>query len=664
MSMVYSKKSSMKMKLTRSASNIRKDDCIFPFFLLYCFYSIKTENPMSKPLGTKQIYIISGIAVSVIIILFILAAFFMLDNALRKDPDPLPNDNTKTYNVIFRNMDNSEISVKTYHEGDTLVVPPDPTFRSDEQYTYKFLSWDKELSMTVTEDAIYTAIYESTLRYYGVTFYNYDGKVLFADEHVTYGSSVSYTGKSPSRPSDEKNDYTFLGWDTDVSFITGDTEVHALFNATPRRYSIRFLNEDGTLYEQIFATYEEDVRGSVPDPVKEPEGNITFLFIGWDADLSCIVGDMTVSPIFEAQTTCMITFRDTDGTLISEEEYEIDSPVTPPVMPATKNGLYFSGWNKPIALATEDTVYTAVYSSSPVNFTLTVKYVFDDGTAAAADYVSSLPYGTAYYVPSPSVDHFEPDRIVVSGHIYGDITLTVTYAPSGTIPMVDGIYEIGTKDQLVFLSKSPDLWTENFKLINNISLSGIDWSGLGNRLKPFSGTFDGNGYTVSNVKVSSAESDYMQISVGFFNSLSGTATNLKLDVEFNFVTTVNQLLIGGIAGELTGKIENCSVTVKCNITGNYVQFGLITGNARQAEVVNASAVCNGATVRFATSLRAGGFAGYARSCTFTGCSASGNVSASIGDVSLFGAMDWIGDMANMDEIALHDKNSCTVTYTE
>jgi len=65
------------------------------------------------------------------------------------------------YTVKFVNEDGSEISSATYHYGDTVVAPEAPTKAEDENYTYEFAGWDKEV-VAVTGDATYTATYTAT----------------------------------------------------------------------------------------------------------------------------------------------------------------------------------------------------------------------------------------------------------------------------------------------------------------------------------------------------------------------------------------------------------------------------------------------------------------------------------------------------------------------
>lgn len=65
------------------------------------------------------------------------------------------------YNYTVKFVSNGEvISSKVYKYGDTVQVPSNPYKAADEFYTYKFKSWDKEVSL-VTNDEVYTAVFES-----------------------------------------------------------------------------------------------------------------------------------------------------------------------------------------------------------------------------------------------------------------------------------------------------------------------------------------------------------------------------------------------------------------------------------------------------------------------------------------------------------------------
>ena len=93
-----------------------------------------------------------------------------------------------------------------------------------------------------------------------------------------------------------------------------------------------------------------------------------------------------------------------------------------------------------------------------------------------------------------------------------------------------------------------------FRQTTDIDLSGIaNWTPIGkSNGKYFSGTFDGQGYSISNLKVTGK--DYR---VGLFGYNSGTIKNVSL-VDVNIS---GDYFVGGIAGyNDNGTIDNCAVS--------------------------------------------------------------------------------------------------------
>jgi hypothetical protein len=67
----------------------------------------------------------------------------------------------------------------------------------------------------------------------------------------------------------------------------------------------------------------------------------------------------------------------------------------------------------------------------------------------------------------------------------------------------------------------------NYQLINDIDLLSEEWLPMGSEALPFSGIFDGQGYTISNLNLTSS-----QIFVGFFSHNIGQIKNLEFDINF------------------------------------------------------------------------------------------------------------------------------------
>lgn len=135
-----------------------------------------------------------------------------------------------TYTVVFRDWDGSVISTKTYHHGDMVAVPANPTRAADSVNTYRFAGWDREV-VACTADTAYTAIYTATYIDYAVVFKNWDGSVI-SSQSCHYGDAVTVPA-DPTRPADSEYAYAFIGWDKTVTQCAGDTTYIAKYSATP-----------------------------------------------------------------------------------------------------------------------------------------------------------------------------------------------------------------------------------------------------------------------------------------------------------------------------------------------------------------------------------------------------------------------------------------------
>lgn len=194
-------------------------------------------------------------------------------------------------------------------------------------------------------------------------------------------------------------------------------------------------------------------------------------------------------------------------------------------------------------------------------------------------------------------------------------------------------YQITTAQELQDINNDV---TAHYILMADIDLTGMDFTPIGNADSgAFSGSFDGNGYTVSNLDVFTGKY------AGFFGCNEGTVKNVTLSNIYVYGTRY----VGGVVGENTsvGVIENCRVlsgNVESDGGLNDVNIGGICGyNSGKIAGVNS----NGANISANTSdvnAYAGGLVGYSSAdLVLENCYNTGNIfSDSAGSYSFSGGL--------------------------
>lgn len=160
-------------------------------------------------------------------------------------------------------------------------------------------------------------------------------------------------------------------------------------------------------------------------------------------------------------------------------------------------------------------------------------------------------------------------------------------------------YLIRTAEQLNSIGATRSDWNKHFKLVADIDLRAYSGSayniiGTGEMLESFTGVFDGNDCTISNLNLTSARPQH----VGLFGYVSGQVRNLGLinprvvaqginvgalagfldsgtitDCYAQGVDVSGDDNIGGLVGESTGRMFQCYTTGK--VSGDFHVGGLI-----------------------------------------------------------------------------------------
>lgn len=99
------------------------------------------------------------------------------------------------------------------------------------------------------------------------------------------------------------------------------------------------------------------------------------------------------------------------------------------------------------------------------------------------------------------------------------------------------------------------------KLMSNINLNGAEWTPIGACNGPtyFQGTFDGQGYTISNLKVDKSTDTYRNSSAGLFGWVDAAGATIK-NVKIDNATVEGSHWVGAVAGYMTGTISDCTVS--------------------------------------------------------------------------------------------------------
>lgn len=300
------------------------------------------------------------------------------------------------YTVTFVDYDGKVLSENTYHYGDTVALPADPSRAADETYTYSFTGWDKPVT-AVKGNETYTATYKSAFIDYTVQFVNYDGSMI-SENVYHYGDTVTVP-EDPTRSADETYTYAFKGWDKEITTVTGHTVYTATYTATFIEYTVRFVDYDDRVISENKYHYGDTV--TVPDsPTRESDGEYTYTFNGWDQEITLCYGDKTYRATYTTdENVYTVTFKNEDGTVILIRAYHYgDTVVLPadPVKAADETYTYtFAGWTPEVAIVTQDATYTATYTKAYVEYI--IRFLNEDGTVLSR---STYHYGDTVSVPA------------------------------------------------------------------------------------------------------------------------------------------------------------------------------------------------------------------------------------------------------------------------
>jgi hypothetical protein len=171
--------------------------------------------------------------------------------------------------------------------------------------------------------------------------------------------------------------------------------------------------------------------------------------------------------------------------------------------------------------------------------------------------------------------------LTIDGVTSAVFTLTVAENTGDGSP--ENPFKVATAADLAKVGRGADGWTlaAHYTQTANITLSGT-WTPIGDNTNRFTGTYNGCGYSVSNLTINSPSVDEQ----GLFGVIGtgGAVRNLAL----TSVSIAGKDATGGVAGFNYGTIQNCFVTG--NISGSNIVGGVAGFN--NGTVENCYSACN------------------------------------------------------------------------
>ena len=309
------------------------------------------------------------------------------------------------YDIVFKDYNGTVLKDSIYAYGtlaSKIAKPTDPTRATTAKYVFSFKGWSPSID-DVTEDAVYTAVYDSTVRSYTITFKN--GSDTMQSSEIEYGVTPSYKGTTPTKTSTKEYTYTFKGWNPAVASVVGSATYTAVFDSTIRKYTVTFMDGDVKMQESNVA-YGSTPVYSGNTPTKAATDSCTYKFSGWNSELKPVTGDVTYTAKFEVvKKTFLVHFVYGNNTyqLVKVEYGEIPKYTgNTPAKKSTKTYAYeFVGWSPEIGPITKETYYTAVFDSSKVTGIQNVRLAnlnVSVNVVSRNIQISAAPVGSGYAI--------------------------------------------------------------------------------------------------------------------------------------------------------------------------------------------------------------------------------------------------------------------------
>ncbi|MBR6378822.1 MAG: T9SS type A sorting domain-containing protein [Fibrobacter sp.] len=386
----------------------------------------------------------------------------------------------RKYTVTFVNGDKSTTTQEVEY-GTVPTAPEGRTPANTDQYTYTFDGWDKEI-VAVTGEVTYTAVVDSTLNKYTVTFVDEDGtSVLKAATAYDYGTAAANIVKpaNPTKPGNAGVTYTFSGWAPEIAMVTKNVTYRATYRSSANTYSVTFVDEDGSVLlaarEYDYGTPAADVV-TPENPTKAPTAEYTYTFAGWDSEIVAVTADVTYTATYAStKRKYTITFKNGDGSMTSQNVEYGTVPTAPAGKTPANTAKYtytFVGWTPTVVSVTGSTTYTAKVDSSLNKYS--VVFANYDNTELQSSLVEygTVPVYEGETPVKPSTEVYEYffkswDSEIVA--VTGAATYKATFRQERIPVSSSSAQESSSSEEIVPSSSSVEVSSSSEKIVESSS---------------------------------------------------------------------------------------------------------------------------------------------------------------------------------------------------
>ncbi len=297
------------------------------------------------------------------------------------------------YEIKFIDADGTLLLQRTETYGtlpDTTEM--NPFHEYTDQYTFNFVRWTPTV-VPVTESQIYYAVYDTITNKYSIRFM--DGDSVLQMDTLEYGATPQFRGNNPTKDPENGMQYTFIGWEPEITTVTGEADYEAQFEESMIQIHVVTIVMNDTTSETV------DWGTEYMFEATEKEG---YTFSGWsngsvEQTMYITLTQDTVMTALYERNYYEIRFINNygDSTQVLEVD-TVEHGVIPqyggetPTRPTEDGTVYtFIGWEPEIAAATEDATYSANFTDEMIQIHV-VTIIRNDTSSQTVDWGTELTF--------------------------------------------------------------------------------------------------------------------------------------------------------------------------------------------------------------------------------------------------------------------------------